>query len=113
MQSSCQGAYVMKTRSLSMIIATACVALVTSSAARAASDQSPFLGKWQLDLTRMPDNYGPPPKRVTFAFEPVDADQWRTTVDIFGRDDSLRHMAVQYRRDGRMVQAEGDKFEAD
>src|SRR5207244_639101 len=84
-----------------------------SSAALSAGEQSPFLGKWELDLTRMPDNYGPPPKRVTFLFEPVGGDQWRTTVDIFGRDGSLRHMAAQYTRDGRVVQTEGDKFEAD
>src|SRR3546814_19635786 len=34
-----------------------------------AAVQSPFLGKWELDLARMPDTYGPAPKRVTFAFE--------------------------------------------
>src|SRR3546814_8189908 len=28
-----------------------------------AAGQSPFLGKWELDLARMPDTYGPAPKR--------------------------------------------------
>lgn len=103
----------MNTSSFRLIVATACVAFATSSPASSASEQSPFLGKWELDLSRMPDTYGPPPKRVTFSFEPVGPDQWRTTVDIIGRDDSVRHMAVQYRRDGRMVQGEGDRSEAD
>ena len=75
--------------------------------------QSPFLGLWELDLTRMPDTYGPPPKRVTFTFEDVGSGMWRTSVDITARDDSVRHSAIQYRRDGRAVQGEGDGSEAD
>ena len=86
-------------------------------AGRAASpiiaERSPFLGEWELDLTRMPDSYGPPPKRVTYVFEDVGSGQWRTTVDITAPDDSVRHMAVQYRRDGKMAQGEGDTAEAD
>lgn len=79
----------------------------------ATTQQSPFLGEWELDLTRMPDTYGPPPKRVTFVFKDVGAGQWRTEVDITAPDDSVRHMAVQYRRDGKMVKSEGDMSEAD
>ena len=78
-----------------------------------ATEQSPFLGEWELDLTRMPDTYGPPPQRVTFKFEDVGSDQWRTVVEITGQDGSVRHMAVQYRRDGRAVQGEGDSAEGD
>nr|WP_294815697.1 hypothetical protein [uncultured Sphingomonas sp.] len=78
-----------------------------------AVEQSPFLGEWQLDLTRMPDTYGPPPKRVIFTFKDVGAGQWRTEVDITAPDDSVRHMAAQYRRDGKAVPGEGDTSEAD
>ena len=77
------------------------------------SAPSPFLGIWQLDLTRMPDTYGPPPKRVTFTFEDIGSGLWRTTVEIVGRDDSIRRGTIQYRRDGRAVQTEGDRLEAD
>ncbi|WBY09479.1 hypothetical protein PIB19_09325 [Sphingomonas sp. 7/4-4] len=77
------------------------------------AEQSPFLGEWQLDLTRMPDTYGPPPKRVIFTFKDVGAGQWRTEVDITAPDDSVRHMAAQYRRDGKAVPGEGDTSEAD
>src|SRR3546814_19301825 len=47
-----------------------------------AAGQSPFLGKWELDLARMPDTYGPAPKRVTFAFEDVGSGRWRTVIEI-------------------------------
>jgi hypothetical protein len=78
-----------------------------------AAGQSPFLGEWELDLTRMPDSYGPPPKRVTYTFEDAGSGQWRTKIDITAPDDSVRHMAVRYRRDGKMAPGEGDTSEAD
>ena len=91
----------MRTRSFGIVLASACLATLSLSPSSAATPQSPFLGKWELDLTRMPETYGPPPKRVTFTFQDVGSEQWRTTVEITGGDDSVRHMAVQYRRDGR------------
>lgn len=101
----------MKARSFSIVVA--CLASLTSSAALSADEPSAFLGKWELDLTRMPETYGPPPKRVVYGFEDVGMDQWRTTVDITAADDSVRHIAVQYRRDGKMVRGEGDNADAD
>ena len=78
-----------------------------------AAEQSPFLGEWELDLTRMPDTYGPPPKRVIYTFEDMGGGKWRTKVAITAPDDSVRHMAAQYRRDGKAVPGEGDTSEAD
>ena len=78
-----------------------------------AVERSPFLGIWELDLTRMPDSYGPPPKRVTFAFEDVGSGEWLTKVEITAPDDSVRHVAVKYRRDGRAVRGEGDPIDGD
>jgi len=103
----------MRTRSFRIVLASACLATLSLSPSSAATPQSPFLGKWELDLTRMPETYGPPPKRVTFTFQDVGSEQWRTTVEITGGDDSVRHMAVQYRRDGRMAVGEGDNSEGD
>ena len=103
----------MRTRSIGIILVSAGFASLSLSPASAATQPSPFLGKWELDLTRMPDTYGPPPKRVTFTFQDVGSDQWRTTVQIIGGDDSVRNIAVQYRRDGRMVRGEGDNSEGD
>jgi len=104
----------MNLKSSRILVASACLTFLSfSTAALSATRQSPFLGTWELDTTRMPDTYGPPPKRVTFAFQDVGSDQWRTTVEITGRDDSVRHIAIQYRRDGRMAHGEGDNSEAD
>jgi hypothetical protein len=82
-------------------------------AALPVAEQSPFLGLWELDLTRMPATYGPPPKRVTFLFEEVGAGKWRTKVEITAPDDSVRRMAIEYRRDGQAVQGDGDDADAD
>ena len=100
-------------KSVAVVIASACVAGATSSAGALASEQSPFLGQWQLDLSRMPDTYGSPPKRVTFAFKDVGLGQWRTVVEITALDGSVRHIEVQYRRDGRMAKSEGDSADGD
>ena len=68
----------MRSYSFGILLASACLATLLLSPASAATRQSPFLGKWELDLTRMPDTYGPPPKRVTFTFQDVGSEQWRT-----------------------------------
>src|SRR5579875_775586 len=108
------GRIAMTTKSFSILFASACLACWASSAdAFPSGEQSPFLGKWQLDLTKMPDTYGSPPKSVTFTFRDVGSGQWRTTVEIVGSDGSVRHTEVQYRRDGKMVKGEGDDSEAD
>ncbi|MBO9624052.1 MAG: hypothetical protein J7500_15195 [Sphingomonas sp.] len=61
----------------------------------------------------MPASYGPPPKRVTYSFEDLGAGKWRTRVDIAAPDGSVRHVAMEYRRDGRMVPALGDTADGD
>ncbi|MET3722852.1 hypothetical protein [Sphingomonas trueperi] len=79
----------------------------------AAASRSPFLGTWELDLARLPANYGPPPRQVLYTFEDVGAGQWRTSIDITAPDGSVRHMAVRYARDGSASAGEGDPSEAD
>jgi len=81
--------------------------------ASSAAERTPFFGIWELDLNRMPDNYGPPPKRVTFTFEDAGSGKWRTTVEITAHDDSVRRVSVEYLRDGRAVRGEGDNADAD
>src|SRR3546814_12383834 len=68
---------------------------------------------WELDLARMPDTYGPAPKRVTFAFEDVGSGRWRTVIELTAPNGSVRRAASEYRRHGKAVQAEGDTAEAD
>lgn len=97
-----------------LLLAAAPLAVSTPVTARAASTAAaPFLGTWELDLTRMPDTYGPPPKRVVYTFKDVGAGEWATTIDITGRDDALRHIAIRYRRDGKAVRGTGDTADGD
>ncbi len=104
----------MNLKSLRVLLASGCLAVSAhSSGALAASEHSPFIGKWELDLTRMPATYGPPPKRVVYGFEDAGLGRWRTTIDITAPDNSVRHIAVQYRRDGHMVVGEGDKADGE
>lgn len=86
---------------------------MASAAVPTAGEQSPFIGQWDLDLSRMPDTYGPPPKRVVYNFEDLGTGEWRTTINITAPDDSVRHVAVQYRRDGKMVKGTGDQVDGD
>lgn len=81
--------------------------------AQETAERSPFLGTWELDLTRMPDTYGPSPKRVTYDFADLGSGEWRTSVEITAPDDSVRHIAVRYRRDGGAVRGEGDSADGD
>ena len=92
---------------------TAAAPAQTPAQPRAQTAPSPFLGTWELDLTRMPDTYGPPPKRVLYAFKDVGAGEWTTTIDITGRDDTVRHIAIRYRRDGKAVPGAGDTADGD
>ena len=72
-----------------------------------------FLGLWELDLSRLPDNYGPPPKRVTYSFEDVGNGTWLTRIDITAPDGAVRHVALRYRRDGKATAGEGDSIDGD
>lgn len=100
--------------SLRILIASLAMAWVAASAAApTAGEQSPFIGQWALDLSRMPDTYGPPPKRVVYGFEDLGSGEWRTTINITAPDDSVRRVAVQYRRDGKMVKGTGDQVDGD
>lgn len=85
----------------------------TVSATSPETGRSPFLGEWELDLTRMPDTYGPPPKRVIYTFKDVGAGKWLTNINITGRDDSVRRVSIEYRRDGRAVPGKGDVADED
>jgi len=97
-------------------IAFACLCLATTASgdpARIAEAQSPLLGTWVLNLTRMPDANGVLPRRVTYGFADVGQGVWEGTVDIVAPDGSVRHMVSRYPRDGRAVKIEGDQLEAD
>lgn len=97
------------------LTAAACLTGVAGNAAAQtrSGPVSPFFGEWELDLTRMPGSYGPPPKRVLYGFRDSGDGKWRITVDITDRDDNVRHMALSARPNGTMASSEGEKGEAD
>jgi len=102
----------MKTKILLSMCAIA--AMAAPAFARSAHKQPPsFLGKWALDVAKMPVTYGTPPKSVTYAFSDIGNGTWQTTIDIVMPDASVRHMEVRYRRDGQAVKGDGDKMEGD
>lgn len=96
-----------------LAIATSPACAQAGSASPADDSSSPFLGRWELDLRRLPDNYGAAPKRVTYAFADIGAGKWRSTIDVTDPDDRVRHMVVDFRRDGTAVRGGGDTSEAD
>ena len=92
----------MKTKILLSMCAFA--AMAAPAFARSAHKQPPSsLGKWALDVAKMPVTYGTPPKSVTYAFSDIGNGTWQTTIDIVMPDESVRHMEVRYRRDGQAV----------
>jgi len=105
------------TLAMSMLLAVGCAgvpARASAEAAPAAMAANPsFLGQWQLDLSRMPPDYGTLPQRVVYSFEDAGAGEWRTKIDITMADGGVRHVAVRYRRDGRVAQSEGDTAEGE
>ncbi len=94
-------------------IASLASATIAQSPSAVSMARSPFLGEWELDLTRMPATYGPPPKRVLYRFQDIGNGKWRTTVDITAQDGGVGHMAVAYRPDGTAAPGEGETSEAD
>ncbi len=97
--------------------ATAGVAAATQGGLPSAEGQlagsSIFLGTWQLDLTNMPVTYGTAPKRVTYTISDVGNGRWQTAIEIVMAEGPVRHMLVQYRRDGLPSPSAGDKMEGD
>ncbi len=63
-----------------------------------AAAPSPFMGRWELDLTRMPSTYGPPPKRVIYSFQDIGEGTWRMVVDITAASGTWRRPIVQTER---------------
>lgn len=75
--------------------------------------QSPLLGRWTVDLAKLPIPPEARPKSVSFRFSQAPDGQWRTNVDIVDADGSERHMASSASLDGTPSQIEGNMSEAD
>jgi hypothetical protein len=78
-----------------------------------AQSTSPLLGRWAVDVSRLPMPPEARPKSVTFTFSDAGGGKWTTKVDILGGDGSERHMTSTYALDGSAAPIEGDQMEAD
>ena len=82
-------------------------------AAASASSQSPLLGSWAVDVSRLSMPPQARPKSVTITFSDAGGGKWSTKVDILGGDGSRRHMSSTYLLDGTASPIDGDTAEAD
>jgi hypothetical protein len=85
---------------------------VTPALAGPTKLNSPFLGKWELDVKNMPATYGSPPKSVTYEFVDLRNGRWETRIHIVD-DGGVRDMSVSYRRDGQANMSSGYAGEGD
>ena len=72
-----------------------------------APSRSPFLGRWAVDLAKLPLPPEQRPKSVTMIFADAGGGKWTTTVDIVAPDGTTSHSVSTYRRDGVPVPIEG------
>nr|NUR37732.1 hypothetical protein [Sphingomonas sp.] len=86
---------------------------VSAPAFAQASNTSPLLGTWAVDVSRLPVPPEARPKSVTFTFSDVGGGKWMTEVEILGGDGSERHMRSTYALDGTPAPIQGDTAEAD
>lgn len=75
--------------------------------AEPASAPSPLLGTWVLDVASMPFPPEARPKSVTITYSDVGGGNWRTNVDIVGRDGHEIRAAGTYALDGTAAPSEG------
>ena len=77
-------------------------AIMLSQAASAAPQQaaSPFLGRWGVEVAKLPLSPEQRPKSVTMTFSDAGGGKWTTTVDIVGLDGSVSHSVSTYTLDG-------------
>lgn len=73
----------------------------------------PLIGRWALDVARLPMAPEARPKSVVIAFAETSDGKWQTTVDITAPDGAVRHMESRYRPGEATVPVEGDQSEAD
>lgn len=59
---------------------------------------SPLVGRWSLDVSRIPENERP--QRVTIAFTVSEEGRWTSMVDIVGADGSSQHAQSTATLDG-------------
>ncbi len=96
------------------LVAICLAALLQSAAAQADSaPASGLLGRWALDIAKLPRPLGAtPPKSVTLTFIDQGASHWKTTIDTVNADGSAIHAESTYGLDGTVAPVTGS-FDVD
>jgi DNA-binding CsgD family transcriptional regulator len=82
-------------------------AATPQAAHTALSRQSPLVGSWLLDVSRLPDD-GQRPRRVTFTFRLSQDQKWTTICEIVGPDGTIRQGGSTAAADGVPVPVSGN-----
>ena len=89
---------------MNVAVPTLFCAIVLSAAAPAAPQAvSPFLGRWSVEVAKLPFPPEQRPKSVTMTFSDAGGGKWTGTVDIVAPDGSVVHSASTYALDGTVA----------
>jgi hypothetical protein len=89
------------------------IGAIQGAPALAQPGESPLLGSWSVDVSRLPIPPEARPKSVTIAFADAGHGRWKTDVEILGQDGSERHSWGTSGIDGTPGSVQGDLEEAD
>ncbi|HTH28042.1 MAG TPA: hypothetical protein VL918_06200 [Sphingobium sp.] len=91
-----------------LLLAAVPVAPVTVQA----TPESPLLGSWAVDVSRLPMPPEARPKRVTITYSDAGGGKWRTDVEVLRQDGSQDRATGTHTLDGTPAPVAGN-FEAD
>jgi hypothetical protein len=77
-----------------------CAMMLSQAASAAPQSPSPFLGRWGVNVAKLPLPPEQRPKSVTMTFSEAGNGKWTGTVDIVAPDGSVSHSASTYALDG-------------
>ena len=92
---------------LAIVAASSMHQAATPQAASTVSRQSPLVGTWLLDISRLPDD-GQRPKRVTFTFRVSQDQKWTAICEIVAPDGTSRQGGSTAAVDGVPVPVGGN-----
>ena len=78
----------------------ACAMMFSQASSAAPAAPSPFLGRWAVDVAKLPLPPEQRPKSVTMTFRDAGGGKWSTIVDIVAPDGAVVHSVSTYPLDG-------------
>jgi hypothetical protein len=78
-----------------------------AAAPEAEAHRSPLIGRWAVDISRLPIPPEARPKSVTIAFDEASADRWTMRVDIVDGTGHQTDASATYTLDGKQIVVSG------